>query len=68
MNRINQICLLTAIEAIVVLLIGAWIQQPALYKPFAVVAAVSLAIGLGAVPSLKVIAIQHGLLQQLLLV
>jgi BASS family bile acid:Na+ symporter len=53
MNRINQICLLTGIEAIVVLLIGVWIQQPALYKPFAVVAAVSLAIGLGAIPTLK---------------
>ena len=39
--------------AVVILLTGIILQQPAMYKPFAVIAAISLAIGLGAVPSLK---------------
>jgi len=37
----------------IALLIGIMLQQPALYKPSALITAVSAAIGLGAVPSLK---------------
>ena len=37
----------------IVLLTGILMQQPQLYKPFALVTAISLAIGLAAVPSLK---------------
>jgi BASS family bile acid:Na+ symporter len=37
----------------IALIVGIALQQPALYKPCALATAVSLAIGLGAVPSLK---------------
>jgi bile acid:Na+ symporter, BASS family len=37
----------------IILVIGIAIQQPLLYKPFALATAISLAIGLAAVPSLK---------------
>lgn len=39
--------------ALAITLIGIFISESSLYKPFALVAAISLAIGLGAVPSLK---------------
>lgn len=39
--------------AAAILLVGIIMQQPGIYKPFAVIAAIGLAIGLGAVPSLK---------------
>jgi len=37
----------------IALVIGIVMQQPSLYKPFALATAISLAIGLGSVPSLK---------------
>jgi bile acid:Na+ symporter, BASS family len=53
MKQINKIFLVISGISTLVLLIGIIMQQPMLYKPFAVAAAISLAIGLGAVPSLK---------------
>jgi bile acid:Na+ symporter, BASS family len=43
---------LSAIAALLVL-IGIFMQEPALYKPFSIVAALSLAIGLGTIESMK---------------
>lgn len=49
----NRIFLAIGIMAILALFVGTIISSPALYKPSAIIAAVSLAIGLGAIPSLK---------------
>lgn len=53
MKKISQLFLVTGIAALIVLLIGIIMQQPALYKPAAVGTAVCMAIGIGAVPALK---------------
>jgi BASS family bile acid:Na+ symporter len=53
MKRISQLFLLLTIPAAIALLIGIVLQQPLWYKPAALGTAVSVAIGLGAIPSLK---------------
>jgi bile acid:Na+ symporter, BASS family len=53
MNKLNKIFLIISGLAAIALLIGIIMQQPVIYKSFAVATAVSLAIGLGAVQSLK---------------
>lgn len=53
MNNISRISLWICAAAAIALLVGIFISEPALYKPSALVMAISLAIGLGAVPSLK---------------
>ncbi|WP_207514147.1 bile acid:sodium symporter family protein [Longitalea luteola] len=53
MKKVSQIFLVTGIIALIVLLIGIIMQQPGLYKPAAISAAVCMAIGLGAIPALK---------------
>jgi bile acid:Na+ symporter, BASS family len=53
MKKFNKIFLIISGLAAIVLLVGIFMQQQVIYKPFAVVAAISLAIGLGAVPALK---------------
>ena len=53
MKNISKISLWICAAAAMVLVAGIFMNQPALYKPFALITAISLAIGLGAVPSLK---------------
>src|SRR6187399_1569124 len=53
MKNLSKISLWICGLALVVMLGSIFINESALYKPFALVAAISLAIGLGAVPSLK---------------
>jgi bile acid:Na+ symporter, BASS family len=53
MKNLSKISLWICGLALAIMLIGIFINEPSFYKPFAVVAAISLAIGLGAVPSLK---------------
>jgi BASS family bile acid:Na+ symporter len=53
MLKWSKICLIVAVIASILLVIGIVMQQPGLYKPFALVTAVCLAIGLGAIPALK---------------
>ena len=53
MKQVNKIFLIISGLAAIGLLVSIIMQQPLIYKPFAVATAVSLAIGLGAVPSLK---------------
>jgi bile acid:Na+ symporter, BASS family len=53
MKKINKIILIVSGVCAVALLIGIIMQEPQLYKPFAVLLAVSLAIGLGAIESMK---------------
>jgi bile acid:Na+ symporter, BASS family len=53
MNRIRKIFLVLSAVSVIALLIGIIMQQENIYKPFALVTAISVAIGLGAVPSLK---------------
>ena len=53
MKKWSKISLITAGVAAVVLVAGIVWQQPAIYKAFALITAISLAIGLRAVPSLK---------------
>jgi bile acid:Na+ symporter, BASS family len=53
MKQLNKIFLIASAVAAIVLLTGIVLQQPNLYKPFALVTAICLAIGLAAVPSLK---------------
>lgn len=53
MKNINKICLWVCAAAAIVLLAGVLMNQSSLYKPFALITAISLAIGLGALPSLK---------------
>lgn len=53
MKKIRQFSLILAILAAVTLIVGILLQQPELYMPAALIAAISLAIGLGAVESLK---------------
>jgi bile acid:Na+ symporter, BASS family len=53
MEKVNKIFLIVSGVSALALLIGIIMQKPQLYKPFAVLLAVSLAIGLGAINSLK---------------
>jgi BASS family bile acid:Na+ symporter len=53
MKQWSKIFLIISSIAAIVLLVGVLVQLPLLYKPFALITAISLAIGLGAVPSLK---------------
>ncbi|MBO9204072.1 MULTISPECIES: bile acid:sodium symporter family protein [Niastella] len=53
MKRVSQVFLVAGIAGLVALLIGIIMQNPLLYKPVAVGAAVCTAIGLGAIPALK---------------
>lgn len=53
MKQWSKIPLIISSIAAIVLLVGVLLQQPLLYKPFALITAISLAIGLGVVPSLK---------------
>ena len=49
----KKLILYASLIAAVLVVVGIGMDQPALYKPFAVATAVCLAIGLGTVPSLK---------------
>ncbi|MBS1655719.1 MAG: bile acid:sodium symporter family protein [Bacteroidetes bacterium] len=53
MNSLRKIFLITSVIAGLVFLAGILMQRSELYKPFALITAISLAIGLGAVTSLK---------------
>jgi bile acid:Na+ symporter, BASS family len=53
MKQLNKIFLIASAVSAIVLLTGIVLQQPNLYKPFALATAICLAIGLAAVPSLK---------------
>jgi bile acid:Na+ symporter, BASS family len=53
MEKINKIFLIASGVCAVALIIGLIMQQPEMYKPFALLTAVSLAVGLGAINSLK---------------
>jgi len=53
MKKLNKIFLVISGVATIGLLIGILLQQPQMYKPLALITAISLAIGLAAVPSLK---------------
>lgn len=53
MKNLRKISLWICIAALAIMFSGIFIDQSSFYKPFALVAAISLAIGLGAVPSLK---------------
>lgn len=53
MKSISRISLWICAAAAVVLLAGIFLNNSDLYKPFALITAISLAIGLGSVPSLK---------------
>ncbi|TMI64576.1 MAG: bile acid:sodium symporter family protein [Bacteroidetes bacterium] len=53
MKNLSKISLWICGLALAIMLIGIFINESSLYKPFALVAAISLAIGLGAVPSFK---------------
>lgn len=53
MQQARKFCLIAAGASLLVLLAGAVIGKPAIWQPAAVVAAIGLAIGLGAVTSLK---------------
>ncbi|MGG9960888.1 bile acid:sodium symporter family protein [Ferruginibacter sp. SUN106] len=53
MNSVKKIFLVLSALSGIVLLVGIIMQQENIYKPFALVTAISFAIGLGAVPSLK---------------
>ena len=53
MKNLSKMSLWICIAALAIMLTGIFINESVLYKPFALLAAISLAIGLGAVPSLK---------------
>jgi len=53
MKKVKKIFLILTALAAIVLLMGGIMQQPSIYKPFALITAISLAVGLGAVPALK---------------
>jgi len=53
MQKVSKIFLYVGGIAAVVLLMGIILQQEDLYRPFALITAISTAIGLGAVPALK---------------
>lgn len=53
MQKISKISLIVFGISALALLAGVAMQLPNIYKPFSLVAAISLAIGLGAIPALK---------------
>lgn len=53
MKNLSKISLWICAATLAIMLTGIFINQSSSYKPFALAAAISLAIGLGAVPSLK---------------
>ena len=53
MKRTTQLFLLISGFAVIGMLIGIYLHQVTFYKSFAILAAVSLSIGLGAIPSLR---------------
>lgn len=53
MQKISKISLIVFGISVLALLAGVAMQLPNIYKPFSLLAAISLAIGLGAVPALK---------------
>ena len=53
MKNLTKTCLWICAASIVGLLVGIFMGQPVLYSVFALITALSLAIGLGAMPSLK---------------
>lgn len=53
MMKWSKICLIIAGIASIILIAGIVMQRPELYKPFALIMAIMLAIGLGSIPSLK---------------
>src|SRR5262245_35852055 len=53
MKNISRISLYCSIAAAIVLITGIVLQRPEMYKPAAIVTSITLAIGLGAVATLK---------------
>lgn len=53
MKRISQLFLIIGAVAAVPLFTGILLQEPGIYRPFAILAAISAALGLGAFPHLK---------------
>jgi bile acid:Na+ symporter, BASS family len=53
MEKASSFILKGSVLAAAIALLGIFFQQPQWYQPFALVTTISLAIGLGAVPSLK---------------
>jgi BASS family bile acid:Na+ symporter len=53
MKKISKICLVSSVVAAILLVIAIVAQGPGWYGPLAIITAISLAIGLGSVPSLK---------------
>jgi BASS family bile acid:Na+ symporter len=53
MKRLNKIFLIASIVSAVLMLAGIFLQQPVVYKLFAVITAVCFAIGLGALENFK---------------
>ena len=52
-NNIRRFCLAVACIAVIALVVGVFKTDGSLWQPSAVVLAVSFAIGIGAIPSLK---------------
>jgi BASS family bile acid:Na+ symporter len=53
MKNINRLSLYCSVVAAIVLIAGIVLQRPEIYKPASIVTSITLAIGLGAIPSLK---------------
>jgi BASS family bile acid:Na+ symporter len=53
MNKLSRLALIVCGIAAIVLIVGIILQRPAMFKPASLVTAVCLAIGLGAIESLK---------------
>lgn len=53
MKNINRFALIIGVIAVIILLAGIIMNNDAVYKPAAMIAATGLAIGLGAIPALK---------------
>lgn len=53
MKQASKLSLVLSGIAAIVLLAGVLLQQPAVYRPFALMTAVCLALGLGSIPSMK---------------
>jgi succinate dehydrogenase/fumarate reductase cytochrome b subunit len=66
MKKLQQVFLILSMLAAVVLIAGVVMQNEWVYKTAALVTAIFLAIGLGAVTALKVYHTRRGLHQQLL--
>ena len=53
MKKFSRICLALSVAAAIVIMTGIIAQQPMIWQPASVIAAVSLAVGLGSVESMK---------------